>query len=163
MQNGLYLGAFMERKRIILDITPQTHIRSTQGDRIFFRIPRNKLNPSGLYRLERLEKYNDYKASLLALAKKEKLRFPQQGLEVNFYLPVPKSWREHKKRKMHLEGHTNKPDLSNLLKALEDGLLKEDKMIFHYAGLSKRWINQERGYIEFIFHLPSIKSPDLLM
>lgn len=151
------------KKKTILNITPQTHVRSTQGDRIFFRIPRNKLNASGLYRLERLEKYNDYKASLLTLAKKEKLTFPQQGLEINFYLPVPKSWRDHKKRKMHLEGHQSKPDLSNLLKALEDGLLKEDKMIFHYAGLSKRWVNQEQGYIEFIFHLPLIKSPDLLM
>lgn len=150
-------------KKIVLDITPQTHVRSTQGDRIFFRIPRNKLNPSGLARLKRLERYNDYKASLLALARKEGLKFPEQGLEINFYFPVTKSWSGWKKRNSHMKGHELKPDLSNCLKALEDGLLKEDKMIFHYAGLSKRWVNQEKGYIEFIYHPPSIGSKDLLM
>lgn len=152
-----------EKKKIILPITPQTHIRSTQGDRIFFRIPRNKLNPPGLARLKRLERYNEYKASLLTLARKHKLRFPEQGLEINFYFPVTKSWSNFKKQNSHLKGHTLKPDLSNILKAVEDALLKEDKMIFHYAGLSKRWVNQEQGYIEFIYHTPSIASNDLLM
>ena len=151
------------RKKIVLNVTPQTHIRSTQGDRIFFRIPRERLNPRGLERLKRLEKYNDYKAELLTLARKNKLVFPEQGLEINFYLPVPKSWGKWKKRDSHLKLHTSKPDLSNLLKAAEDALLVEDKYIAHYAGLSKRWVNQENGYIEFIYHTPSIGSRDLLL
>lgn len=138
-------------------------MRSTQGDRVFFRIPRNKLQPSGLKRLQRLEKYNEYKADLLTLAREKKVKFPEQGLEINFYIPVPKSWSNWKKKKMHLQGHRTRPDLSNYLKALEDGLLKEDKNIFNYAGLSKRWVNQENGYIEFVYHPPSISSPDVLM
>lgn len=150
-------------KVITLYITPKTHVRSTQGDRIFFRIPRNKLKPAGLARLKRLEQYNEYKASLLTLARKENLRFPEQGLEIIFYIPVPKSWSKWKKQYNHMKGHTSKPDLSNCLKALEDGLLKEDKMIFNYAGLTKRWVNQEHGYIEFIYHTPSIGSADVLM
>ena len=150
-------------KRIIIPITPETHVRSTQGDRILFRIPRAKLKPSGLSRLMRLEKYNDYKATLLTIARKENIKFPEQGLEINFYLPVFKSWSNWKKKHLHLQGHTSKPDLSNLLKALEDSLLKEDKMIFHYASLSKKWVNQEKGYIEFIYHNPTIASLDLLM
>ena len=48
-------------KKVILNITPQTHVRATQGDSIFFRIPREKLRPAGLSRLLRLEKYNKYK------------------------------------------------------------------------------------------------------
>ena len=150
-------------KKITLNITARTHVRSTQGDRIFFRIPRNKLKPAGLARLKRLEQYNDYKASLLTIARKEKASFPEQGLEIIFYLPVPKSWSQWKKKHHHMKGHASKPDLSNLLKALEDGLLKEDKMIFNYAGLTKKWVNQERGYIEFIYHLPSVGSSDVLM
>lgn len=153
----------MPIKKIVLNITPLTHIRSTQGDRIFFRIPRHKLRPAGLARLKRLEKYNDYKASLLTLARKEGIKFPEQGLEINFYIPVPKTWSGWKKRHNHLKLHGQRPDLSNLLKAAEDALLKEDKFIAHYAGLSKRWVNQEQGYIEFIYHSPSIASKDLLM
>ena len=45
-------------RKVILNITPQTHVRATQGDSIFFRIPREKLRPAGLSRLMRLEKYN---------------------------------------------------------------------------------------------------------
>lgn len=150
-------------KKIVFNITPQTHIRSTQGDRILFRIPRNKLKPRGLERLLRLEKYNDYKATLLTIARKEGLKFLEQGLEINFYFPVPKTWSKWKKEKYHLQGMQSRPDLSNCLKAFEDALLKEDKMIFHYASLSKRWVNKEHGYIEVIYHNPSIKSLDLLM
>ena len=51
-------------RKIILNITPQTHVRATQGDSVFFRIPREKLRPSGLSRLMRLEKYNQYKIEL---------------------------------------------------------------------------------------------------
>lgn len=150
-------------KKIVLNITPCTHVRSTQGDRIFFRISREKLRPAGLARLKRLEKYNDYKASLLTIAKHNKVSFPEQGLEINFYLPVPKTWSKWKKNNSHLKLHNSKPDLSNLLKAAEDALLKEDKYIAHYAGLSKRWVNQEHGYIELIYHSPSIGSRDLLL
>ena len=57
------------KQKVILNITPQTHVRATQGDSIFFRIPREKLRPSGLSRLLRLEKYNQYKVDLLAEAK----------------------------------------------------------------------------------------------
>ena len=56
-------------KKVILNITPQTHVRATQGDSIFFRIPREKLRPAGLSRLLRLEKYNKYKVDLCAEAK----------------------------------------------------------------------------------------------
>ncbi len=150
-------------KRIILKITPQTNIRATQGDRIFFRIRRDKLRPEGLKRLLRLERYNKYKIDILSLSKEKNFTFPEQGLEINFFIPIPKSWKEYKKKAMHLKLHQQKPDLSNLLKALEDGLLSEDKGIAHYAGVSKRWINKPEGYIELVIHPPKIKSNDNLM
>jgi hypothetical protein len=58
-------------KKVTLNITPQSHLRSTRGDSIFFRIPREKLRPAGLQRLNRIERYNNYKISLLAEAKKK--------------------------------------------------------------------------------------------
>jgi hypothetical protein len=61
------------QKVITFNINPETHVRATQGDRIYFKIPRDKLRPPGLKRLLRLEKYNNYKSSLSALAKSKKL------------------------------------------------------------------------------------------
>ena len=58
----------MLKNKYILQITPQTNVRATQGDRIFFRIPREKLRKAGLSRLMRLEKYNEYKIDLSAKA-----------------------------------------------------------------------------------------------
>jgi hypothetical protein len=39
-------------RKVILNITPQTHVRATQGDSIFFRIPRDKLRPAGLKQVD---------------------------------------------------------------------------------------------------------------
>lgn len=134
-------------RTVILDITPQTHIRSTVGDRIFFRIPREKLRPSGLRRLTRLERYNEYKISVSALAKAQKFTFPSIGASIKFYLPVPASWNKWKKEQHHLQYHTSRSDLDNLIKALLDSLMAEDKHIAQYTA-AKYWINAPKGYIE---------------
>lgn len=133
--------------KIILDITPQTHIRSTSGDRILFRIPRDKLRESGFRRLTRIEKYNNYKISVLALAKAKQFTFPSIGASIKFYLPVPASWSKSKKALHHLQYHTSRCDLDNLIKALLDSLMSEDKHIAHFEA-AKYWVNAEKGWIE---------------
>lgn len=135
------------KKTIILNLTPQTHVRATKGDSIFFRIPRDKLRPSGLKRLLRLERYNAYKVDLLAEAKRKQFLVPAAGLAVTFYLPVPKSWSKKKKKLHHGMLCQSKPDIDNLVKAFFDSLLSEDK---HIASLSmtKRWVDYECGWIE---------------
>ena len=150
-------------KKYFFNITPQTNIRATQNDRIFFRIPKDKLYPSGLRRRNQLEKYNDYKADLREIAKKKNFFFPEQGLEINFYIPTPKSWTHYKKREMNGQLHQQRPDLSNLLKAIEDALLVEDKKIAHYHSISKRWVNSSQGYIELLIHSPLMSSKDNMM
>ena len=77
------------QKTYTFKITPQTNVRSTQGDRIYFRIPRDKLRPEGLKRLLRLERYNDYKITLCGLAKSQRFNPPEQGGHLTFYIPVP--------------------------------------------------------------------------
>jgi Holliday junction resolvase RusA-like endonuclease len=140
-------------RKIILDITPQTHVRTVQGDRVFFRIPRDQLRPAGLKRLLRIERYNQYKLALSAIAKQKNFTPQPQGMSIHFFLPVPPSWSKKKKRLHHLQYHTSQPDLDNLLKAFKDSLLAEDKGIAHYEA-SKWWVDNEIGWIEVYFYTP---------
>jgi Holliday junction resolvase RusA-like endonuclease len=70
------------------------------------------------------------------------------GAEVHFVLPMPKSWSDTKRAEMLGQPHQQKPDISNLLKALEDAVVKDDSKIWHYAAQSKTW--GEEGSIEII-------------
>lgn len=78
-----------------------------------------------------------------AFAQEIKLKLPENYdlnfCEVTFCLPMPKSWSNKKKQEMAGKPHTQVPDLSNLLKALEDSLYADDSTIHTYAGLSKIW------------------------
>ncbi len=145
----------MQSKKVILNITPQTHVRATQGDRVFFRIPRDKLRPPGLKRLKRLERYNQYKEDLLAEAKRNNFTFPPQGASVFFFIPVPKSWSKKKKKLHHGQLHQSKPDLDNLVKSLTDSLVSEDKYIAHYSEIAKYWVDLEIGWIEIRIAAPT--------
>lgn len=143
------------KRTIVLSITPKTHVRTTQGDRVFFRIPRDKLRPSGLKRLLRIEAYNKYKVDLLAEAKSKGFVVPHQGLSIKFMLPVPPSWSKKKKKQYHMTLHTAKPDLDNLLKAFLDSLCVEDKYIAHYGELAKYWVDFDMGWIELTIQEPT--------
>lgn len=132
-----------------IDITPQTNVRATQGDRIFFRMNRESLRPAGLARLMRLEKYNKYKIDLLTLCRVKRFNLPSQGLCVRFFIPMPVTWKKWQREIMNGKLHRQKPDIDNLLKAVLDSLLAEDKFIGHLGEISKRWVDSERGWIEF--------------
>lgn len=151
-----------ESSKIILNITPQTHVRATQGDRIYFRIPRDKLRPAGLKRLLRLERYNEYKIAVSALAKSKRYTTREQGEHITFYIPVSASWSKKKKAELHLQIHQEKPDIDNLLKAFFDSLMFEDKHIGD-VRITKRWVNQERGWIEIVRSNPTYSSPNNLI
>ncbi len=143
---------------IRINITPQTHVRTTQGDRIYFRIPREKLRAAGLKRLERIERYNQYKIDLLSLCKAKGFTLPCQGLCIAYYIPVPKSWSGKKKKLYHGTLHQSTPDIDNLVKATFDSLVREDKYVGHLGSLCKRWVNFERGWIEFEVVEPLLKE-----
>lgn len=138
-------------------------MRATQRDRIFFRIPRNQLRKDGLTRLRTLEGYNNWKIAIRGLANAQKFQLPEQGLEIKFCIPIPKTWKKYKQREMNGKLHQQKPDLSNLLKAFEDAMISEDKFIAHYAGLSKVWVLEPEGRIEITIHMPVHSSLDTLL
>ena len=141
-----------------INITPQTHVRTTQGDRIYFRIPREKLRTAGLKRLERIERYNQYKIDLLSLCKSKGFKLPSQGLCITFYIPVPKSWSEKKKKLYHGTLHQSTPDLDNLVKSTFDSLTNEDKYVGHIGSICKRWVNYPTGWIDFDYVEPVLKQ-----
>jgi Holliday junction resolvase RusA-like endonuclease len=60
-------------------------------------------------------------------------------LECRFFIPMPKSWSKKKKLEMGLTPHQSKPDLSNLVKALEDAACVDDSHIWCYKSVGKFW------------------------
>ena len=62
-----------------------------------------------------------------------------QGSSITFYIQMPKSWSKIKKEVMNGTPHMQVPDLSNLLKAIEDAIFLDDSMIWNYRGLEKLW------------------------
>ncbi len=59
-------------------------------------------------------------------------------LEVIFFIPMPKSWSKKKKKEMCLRPHKQRPDLDNLVKAINDAANKEDSHIYIISA-EKYW------------------------
>jgi Holliday junction resolvase RusA-like endonuclease len=64
-------------------------------------------------------------------------------------MPMPQSWSKKKKARMNFAPKQSMPDLSNLIKAMEDSLLKQDNIIWDYR-VSKYWYDSCKGYIEVV-------------
>jgi len=69
-------------------------------------------------------------------------------ISCEFTLPMPKSWSKWKREEMLGKIHRQKPDLSNLIKAIEDCLWDKDEGIGMYGRMVKRW--GKEGQIEII-------------
>jgi len=60
-------------------------------------------------------------------------------LSVRFVIPMPKSWSKKKKHRMLHKPHQQRPDLDNLIKAIQDCLLQEDSNVWYYRDVCKIW------------------------
>lgn len=141
-------------KVVRLFITPKTHTRSTKGDAICFRIPEDKLidkYPRLYKRKMQLEKYNNYKKEIREEAKRVGFEMPTGNVWIKFYFPMPQSWSNKKKTQMNFEPKLSMPDLSNIIKAMEDSLLEQDNIIWDYR-VSKYWYNSIKGFIEIVYY-----------
>lgn len=106
---------------MIYDITPVPKPRMTRRD---------KFKPS-----ESAKRYFIFANE----CKLKKVKLPQENAGVYFYIPMPNSWSDKKKDEMVGNPHKQRPDLSNLLKALEDAVYGDDSVIWSYSTVEKRW------------------------
>ena len=60
---------------------------------------------------------------------------------IDFYLPMPKSWSKKRKQMMKGQPHLQRPDLDNLIKGINDTLLKEDKIVYQF--LAGKWWGED--------------------
>lgn len=143
----------MDKNKVVMFVTPQTHVRATKGDAICFRIPENTLiekYPRLYKRKMQLEKYNKYKDELRIEATRIGFEMPVCNVWIKFFMPMPKSWSKKKRIQMNFEPKQSMPDLSNLIKAFEDSLLKQDNIIWDYR-ISKHWYDSVKGFIEITY------------
>lgn len=71
-------------------------------------------------------RYNQYKKDLKALVRGEL----DPKFDIDFYVPMPKSWSDKKKREMAGKPHQDKPDIDNFLKAFMDAMCSDDSYIY---------------------------------
>ena len=94
--------------------------------------------------------YWEYKKLIRLQANLQGLEFlPIEINRIDFFLPMPKTWSKKKKIEMNGKLHTQRPDLDNLLKGLQDALCTEDSHIAEINGLSKSWSFEPLIRIEF--------------
>ena len=82
-------------------------------------------------------RYFAYRAELCMLAQQAGYE-PGDALAVTFYLPMPASWSQRKRRQMDGQPHQQKPDTDNLLKGFCDALLADDAHVWDMHA-RKRW------------------------
>ena len=60
------------------------------------------------------------------------------SFEIEFHVPMPKSWSKKKKAAMDKRPHQQRPDLDNYLKAWKDSVYEEDAVVWRVKA-SKLW------------------------
>lgn len=156
----------MTLNKFVFKITPQTKVDVTQHTFKLFVIPEicqkgrghkgcvqykrtglcpHTLSAQGRYMKKRLEKYNDYKSTLLAMAKKMGFDLPGYGFSMYFFIPIPRRWSKKDRKAMHGQMHFRKPDLDNMEKAVYDSLTFKDEQIAQLSGHGKFWVDTRIG------------------
>lgn len=100
-------------------------------------------------------RYWQYKDRLNELALQ--LNFDPQTMLTNyyhmtFYLPMPKSWSETKRKELNGQLHRQKPDKDNLEKGFLDCLCKNDEFVAD-SRVTKRWCYEGEQRVEVVINL----------
>jgi len=83
-------------------------------------------------------RYFAFKDAITLICKKNKFKL-KDNYKVDFLIAMPKSWSKSKKKSLLGEPHKQKPDLDNLIKALNDCLLEEDKEVWSIEATKSWW------------------------
>lgn len=66
-----------------------------------------------------------------------RVEVPSPG-KITFYMPMPDSWSQKKRREWNGRPHLQRPDIDNLIKALLDSVFEHDSHIWSITA-EKRW------------------------
>ena len=124
---------FLIMRQIELSIDPVPAPRMTDSDR-WKRL--NSKNPNYEQR-SCVTRYFAYKTELQWLCKKHKYKLGEK-LNIVFFIAMPKSWSEKKRKEHDQTFHKQKPDLDNLIKSVADSLTTEDSFVCSIKA-EKRW------------------------
>lgn len=131
---------------IKIDVLPMGAVRMTKSDTW-------KTDPNHPNILKRqrdvVRRYFEYKNKVTSSCNNVGYSMGET-LNVVFYLPMPKSWSEKKKRNLQFTPHKSKPDLDNLIKALMDSLKKQDSDVYQITA-EKRYDYEGSIVIKNIF------------
>ena len=105
---------------MIYDITPCPKPRQTRADRW-------KKRPCVL-------RYRAFADQVRASG----MTIPDHGAHVTFYVAMPQSWPNLKRREMADTAHQQRPDVDNFEKALLDALFQDDSHVWDIRT-TKRW------------------------
>ena len=116
-------------------------------------LQRPRMYKKGLYDPQYMAKKNF--ASIVKIKTLNRKELPIKDylyLELNFFFKFPKSWSKKKKNFAFLNPvHTSKPDLSNLIKFVEDALndvLWSDDCVIYKIKASKHWHDEDLTVIK---------------
>lgn len=68
-------------------------------------------------------------------------------VELEFHVPMPKSWSKKKKLQMVGQPHTQRPDIDNFIKSVLDALCDDDSHVWSVKA-EKYWSNEGKVVIE---------------
>ncbi len=120
---------------IIIPGIPRPKPRMTRQDRWLAQKNPARLTYAQKKRVELLNRYREWETTVRAHTRNMD-RFNGK-LCVCFYLPIPASFSSGQRKKLAGVPHVKKPDLSNLIKGLEDSIFENDQMIHTYIDCRK--------------------------
>lgn len=110
-----------------------------------------EIKPVPKPRMTRSDKWKKRKCVLEYWAFCDELRLKSLGFKLSgnykicFYLSMPKSWSKKKQELMQGKPHEQTPDLDNLIKAVNDALLKQDSIVYRFEAA--KWWGKENKII----------------
>ena len=122
-----------------LDIAPCPKPRMTQADK--WR-KRQSVMKFFAFR-DAVKQYIESKVVLQSPYHSHHLEF--ESFDIEFHIPMPKSWSKKKKALHNGQPHNQRPDLDNYIKAWCDSVFQEDSVVWRIKA-TKRWTSSP-GYI----------------
>lgn len=122
------------REYYIFDVIPMGAVRMTQSDK--WKTNPNHPDPRKRQR-KAVMSYWAFKTALTLQANLLKFVLSDY-LDAVYFIPMPDSWSEKKKKSLLSKPCLSKPDTDNITKAVKDTLLKEDSGVW-WEKAEKRW------------------------